>query len=48
MISQPHGAGGGADPRLDKVRGRTLLLDAFMCSWFVNVPWLLGIDVVRM
>ncbi len=21
---------------------------AFMCRWFVNVPWLLGIDVVRM
>jgi hypothetical protein len=21
---------------------------AFMCRWFVNVPWLRGIDVVRM
>jgi hypothetical protein len=27
---------------------RTLLDHAFMCRWFVNVPWLLGIDVVRM
>jgi hypothetical protein len=25
-----------------------LLFDAFMCRWFVNVPLLLGIDVVRM
>jgi hypothetical protein len=24
------------------------LLHAFMCRWFVNVPWLLGIDVVHM
>ncbi len=25
-----------------------LLDQAFMCRWLVNVPWLLGIDVVQM
>ena len=27
---------------------KRLLPYAFMCRWFVDVPWLLGIDVVRM
>ena len=28
--------------------GHVLLPKAFMCRWFVNVPWLLRIDVLHM
>jgi hypothetical protein len=38
-----------ADVRAHRWRARLREnLVAFMCRGFVNVPWLLGIDVVRM
>ena len=38
MISQPHGPGGGAEPRLDRLRGLTLLLDAYTGHVGVATP----------